>query len=96
MLTKGNALKKSVEQLEEKLLTDYKVLCAKRGLAVKTRGQHDVKTMATTKIPGHQKLFKRMCYMLKVKVTKFLLPRPHSFRAILKNQLGANLPPCPK
>ena len=39
MLKKRNALKKSVEQLDEKLLTDYKVLCAKRGLAVKTRGQ---------------------------------------------------------
>ena len=39
MLKKRNALKKSVEQLDEKLLTDYKVLCAKRGLAVKTRAQ---------------------------------------------------------
>ena len=39
MLKKRNALKKSVEQRDEKLLTDYKVLCAKRGLAVKTRGQ---------------------------------------------------------
>ena len=27
--------------------------------------------MATPKIPGDQKLFERVCYMLKLKVTKF-------------------------
>ena len=32
--------------------------------------------MATPKIPGDQKLFERMCCMLKLKVTKFQLPRP--------------------
>ena len=53
-------------------------------------GQYDTKTiifhrfwpnasqnsvaMATPKIPGDQKLFERMCYMLKLKVTKFQLP----------------------
>ena len=32
--------------------------------------------MATPKIPVDQKLFERVCYMLKLKVTKFQLPRP--------------------
>ena len=27
--------------------------------------------MATPKVPGNQKLFERVCYMLKLKVTKF-------------------------
>ena len=35
--------------------------------------------MATPKIPGNQKLFERVCYMLKLKVTKFQLPRPKGF-----------------
>ena len=35
--------------------------------------------MATPKIPGDQKLFERVCYMLKLKVTKFQLPRPNGF-----------------
>ena len=35
--------------------------------------------MATPKIRGDQKLFERMCYMLKLKVTKFQLPRPNGF-----------------
>ena len=29
--------------------------------------------MATPKVPGDQKLFERVCYMLKLKVTKFQL-----------------------
>ena len=29
--------------------------------------------MATAKVPGDQKLFERVCYMLKLKVTKFQL-----------------------
>ena len=35
--------------------------------------------MATTKIPGDQKLFERVYYMLKLKVTKFQLLRPNGF-----------------
>ena len=35
--------------------------------------------MATPKIPGDQKLFERVCYMLKIKVTKFQLPTPNGF-----------------
>ena len=35
--------------------------------------------MATPKIPGDQKLFERVCYMLKLKVTKFQLSRPKGF-----------------
>ena len=35
--------------------------------------------MATPKMPGDQKLFERVCYMLKLKVTKFQLPRPDGF-----------------
>ena len=35
--------------------------------------------MATPKIPGNQKLFERVCYILKLKVTKFQLPGPHDF-----------------
>ena len=30
-------------------------------------------------IHSNQKLFERVCYMLKLKVTKFQLPRPNSF-----------------
>ena len=33
--------------------------------------------MATSKVPGDQKLFERMC--LKLKVTKFQLPTPNGF-----------------
>ena len=33
--------------------------------------------MATPKITGNQKLFERVCYILKV--TKFQLPRPNDF-----------------
>ena len=33
--------------------------------------------MATLKIPGDQKLFERVCYMLKLKVTMFQLPKPN-------------------
>ena len=35
--------------------------------------------MATPKIPGNQKLFERVCYIQKLKVTKFQLPRPNGF-----------------
>ena len=35
--------------------------------------------MAAPKIPGDQKLFERVCYMLKLKVTKIQLLRPNSF-----------------
>ena len=45
--------------------------------------------MATPKAPGDKKLFERVCYMLKLKVTKFQLLRPNSFCAVLKKkQLG--------
>ena len=33
--------------------------------------------MATPKVPGNQELFERVCYMLKLKVTKFQLPTPN-------------------
>ena len=36
-------------------------------------------SMATPKIPGDQKLFEKVCYMSKLKVTKFQLPRPNGF-----------------
>ena len=35
--------------------------------------------MAPPKVPGDQKLFERVCYMLKLKVTKFQLPTPNGF-----------------
>ena len=35
--------------------------------------------MATPKVPGDQKRFERVCYVLKLKVTKFQLPRPNGF-----------------
>ena len=47
--------------------------------------------MATPKVPGDQKLFERVCYMLKLKMTKFQLPTPNGFLAVLKkkkNNLG--------
>ena len=43
--------------------------------------------MAKPKVPGDQKLFERVCYMFKLKVTKFQLPTPNGF--------WANLPPPP-
>ena len=33
--------------------------------------------MATSKVPGDQKLVERVCYMLKLNVTKFQLPTPY-------------------
>ena len=35
--------------------------------------------LAAPKVPGHQKLDERVCYMLKLKVTKFQLPTPNGF-----------------
>ena len=35
--------------------------------------------MATPKVSGNQKLFERVCYMLKLKVTKFQHPTPNGF-----------------
>ena len=35
--------------------------------------------IATPKVPGNQKLFERVCYMSKLKVTKFQLPTPNGF-----------------
>ena len=35
--------------------------------------------MATPKVPGDQKLFEKVCYILKLKVTKFQLPTPNGF-----------------
>ena len=35
--------------------------------------------MATPKIPGDQKLLERVCYMLKLQVTKFQLHGPNGF-----------------
>ena len=35
--------------------------------------------MATPKDPGEQKLFERVCYMLKLKVTKFQFATPNDF-----------------
>ena len=53
--------------------------------------------MATPKIPGDQKVFEKVCYMLKLKVTNFQLPRPIKVSELyLKNQLGANLSPPSK
>ena len=38
-----------------------------------------VLSLATPKVPGDQKLFERVCCMLKLKVTKFQLPTPNGF-----------------
>ena len=35
--------------------------------------------MVTPKVPGDQKLFERVCHMLKLQVTKFQLPTPNGF-----------------
>ena len=43
--------------------------------------------MEMPKVPGDGKLFERVCYTLILKVTKFRLPTPNSFRAVLNNQL---------
>ena len=37
--------------------------------------------MPTLKIPGDQNIFEKVCYMLKLKVTKFQLLRPNGFFA---------------
>ena len=49
--------------------------------------------MAIPRVPGDQKLFERVCYTFILKVAKFQLPTPNSFRAVLKNQLGGKFPP---
>ena len=49
--------------------------------------------MATPKVPGDQKALAWVCYMLKVKVTKFQLPIPNDFLAVLKNSWGQICPP---
>ena len=41
--------------------------------------------MATPKVPGDQNLFERVCFMLKLKVTKFQLHTHNGFLAVLKN-----------
>ena len=51
--------------------------------------------MATLKILGDQKLFERVCYTLKLKVTKFQFPRPNGFRAILRKPAGGQIFPPP-
>ena len=49
---------------------------------------------ATPKIRSDQKLFERVCYMLKLKVTKIQLRRPNGFCAMFKKPAGVgNLPP---
>ena len=35
--------------------------------------------METPEVPGDQKLFERVCYILKLKVTKFQLPTLNGF-----------------
>ena len=53
--------------------------------------------MAKPKVPVDQKLFERMCFMLKLNVTKFQLPTPNDFRTVFKKPAGkANLPPPPR
>ena len=52
--------------------------------------------MATPKVPGDQTLFERVCYMLIRKVTRFQLPMPNSFSAVLKNSWGHIPPPQSK
>ena len=70
------------------------LIFAKRGFGDDFR-QYDTKTffmslfvqmplrnsvaMATPKVPGDHKLFEKVCYMLKLKVTKFQLPTPNGF-----------------
>ena len=39
----------------------------------------NIAVMATPKVQGDPKLFERVCYMLKLKVTKFQLPTPNDF-----------------
>ena len=53
--------------------------------------------METPKTPCDQKLFERVCYMLKLTVTKFQLLRPNGFGAISKKTAGGKFPaPHPK
>ena len=48
-------------------------------------------------VPSDQKLLEKVRYMLKLKVTKFQLPTPNSFWAVLKkNSLGGQIPPQKK
>ena len=51
--------------------------------------------MATPKVPGDQKLFARLCYILKLKVTKFHLHIPNSFLAVFKKTAGSKSAPPP-
>ena len=49
--------------------------------------------MSTPKVPGNQKLFERVCYMLKLKVTKFQLPTANGFLAVFKKNSWGQIPP---
>ena len=51
--------------------------------------------MATPKVPDDQKLFERVCYILKLKVAKFQLPTLDGFWAVLKNTAGGEGEICP-
>ena len=52
--------------------------------------------MTTTKVPDDQKLFERVCYtLIMLKVTKFQLPTPNSFCAVLKKPAGQICLPPP-
>ena len=53
--------------------------------------------LSTPKVPGDQKLFEWVRYILKPKVTKFQLPTLNSFWVVLKKkQLGDKSPPPKK
>ena len=51
--------------------------------------------MATAKVTGDQKLFKIVCYMLILKVTKFQPLRLPIFELYQKTTWGTNSPPPP-
>ena len=54
--------------------------------------------METSKVPGDQKLLERVCYMPKLKVTKFQFPTPSPTPTVsecIKKPAGGNFPPPP-
>ena len=51
--------------------------------------------VATAKVQGDQKLLERVCYKLKLKVTKLQVPRPNSFRKTAGGGGGRFSPPRP-
>ena len=70
--------------------TKTTILCPFMVLFCQTPLRNSI-VMATPKVPGDQKLFERVNYMLKLKVTKFQLRTPYGYLScIIMNPLSVD------